>query len=534
VTADALTPSALIQAILRCETDLLWFGGIGTYIRESQETDEQVGDRSNDAIRVTAPEVRAKVIGEGANLGVTQRGRIELDRNGVRLNTDFIDNSAGVNTSDQEVNIKIALAPGLKSGKLAIEARNALLAQMSDDVAAAVLNNNYQQGLALSLAERTSRRDISHLAQLARQLDERGLVVRKLEVLPSGAEFAQRAANNSGMTRPELAVLMSWAKIALNAELLAGPVPDEPSSRELLFEYFPAALRERFGEDIRSHRLGREIIAARITNSIINRGGPAVVVRLAAETGRSTADVANAFMTTRNILSLTEVWAEIDKLDGKVPGQLQLDLYQRVQDLLIEETANLLGRQAGRSFMTLLADYRPAVEHLSQAGMETTTPRRRELIAREADRLASFGVPSALAARIAGLDIERQAFEFADRAASSGSSVVDTARAFGLAAEYLGVEELEARAATLEPTDEYEARATAEALSTIRTAHAVLADRVLREKKFGDPAQWASDAIPGLHEAKSLVERIVAEHGISVARLAVAAAALRSAGLVST
>ena len=214
VTELSLTPSELIRAVLKCQTDLLWFGGIGTYVRGAAERDEEVGDRTNDGLRVAAAELKARVVGEGANLGVTQRGRIEFASRGGRINTDFIDNSAGVNTSDQEVNIKIAIGQATRSGKLPPKARGDLLTAMTEDVAQAALRNNYQQSLALSLAERRSQHDLPDYSMLMRALETRGLFERGLEALPSDGELQERNRAGRGLTRPELAVLMSYAKIA--------------------------------------------------------------------------------------------------------------------------------------------------------------------------------------------------------------------------------------------------------------------------------------------------------------------------------
>ena len=227
--------------ILKCETDLLWFGGIGTYVRASAETEADAGDRANDALRVTGAELRAKVVGEGANLGMTQRGRIEFAARGGRLNTDFIDNSAGVNTSDQEVNIKIALGPAVRTGRLTTNARNALLTEMTEDVAAASLRNNYQQSLALSLAERRSVRDLPDYPLLMRALEARGLLDRPLEALPSDEDLLERARAGRGLKRPELAVLLSYSKIALSEDLLDSSVPDEPLLESLAFLLLPRA-----------------------------------------------------------------------------------------------------------------------------------------------------------------------------------------------------------------------------------------------------------------------------------------------------
>ena len=338
LNAEHVTPAELINAILKAETDLLWFGGIGTYIRASTETDTDAGDRANDAIRVTAPELRAKVIGEGANLGVTQRARMELSARGVRLNTDFIDNSAGVNSSDQEVNIKIALVPAVKSDRLTYETRNTLLASMTDEVAAAVLRNNVQQSLALSLSERNAVADLSAHARLIEALEQRGILEREIEFLPSLPEISVRSSSGRGLTRPELAVLLSYAKIALRSDLLASTVPDAPALEPRLIEYFPPELAERYPDDLRRHQLRREIIATTVTNAVVNRLGAAAPQRMADETARPIAEIAYAFTVARAVLGLNDIWPRIDALDNRIGGTLQLDLYARTQEALAHTT----------------------------------------------------------------------------------------------------------------------------------------------------------------------------------------------------
>lgn len=338
VKAQHMTPAELMNAILKAKADLLWFGGIGTYIRASTETDADAGDRANDAIRITPQDLKAKVIGEGANLGVTQRARMELSARGVRLNTDFIDNSAGVNSSDQEVNIKIAVVPVVKSGRLDIAARNTLLASMTDEVADAVLRNNYQQSLALSLSERNAPADLSAHARLIEALEQRGILEREIEFLPSLPEIAVRQSSGRGLTRPELAVLLSYAKIALRSDLLASAVPDAPALEPRLIEYFPPELARAYPDDLRRHQLRREIIATTVTNAVVNRLGAAAPQRMADETARPVHEIAYAFTVARSVLGLNDIWPRIDALDNRIDGTSQLDLYARTQEALAHTT----------------------------------------------------------------------------------------------------------------------------------------------------------------------------------------------------
>ena len=426
-----MTPSELIRALLQAKTDLLWFGGIGTYVRASAETDLDVSDRANDPLRVTAAQVQARVVGEGANLGVTQRARIEFAGRGGRINTDFIDNSAGVNTSDQEVNIKIALGPAVKAGRLDDSARKALLVRMTDDVADAVLRNNYQQSLALSIAERRSAADLGFHDRLIRHLAERGLLDRTLEALPSETELMQRTQAATGLVRPELAVLLSYSKIALLHDLLASKVPDEPFMEELLYDYFPPVLRAPYARDIGEHRLRREIIATTLTNGIVNRCGPATALRLAEEAVRPISEVAHAFMATRAVFSLADAWRRIDGLDGKVSGAVQLDLYGRIQQILNRNVAWFLRHDISTGSLTdAIGKHKTGFESLKRRFAEAATAdatRRRETLEAE---FAANSIPDDIARDVAYLVVLRDAPAIVDIARISGRSVIDAASVF--------------------------------------------------------------------------------------------------------
>ena len=325
-----------MKIILQMPVDLLWFGGIGTYVRASDETDEAAGDRTNDPIRVTAKDLKCKVIGEGANLGMTQRGRIEAGLAGVRLNTDAIDNSAGVNTSDVEVNIKIALSEPVRAGTITLDQRNVILGEMTDDVAALVLRNNYNQTLALSLTQRRGLDDLGFQQRLMQTLEARDLLNRSVEVLPDDVTLAERRRRSQPLTRPELAVLLAYAKLTLYGDLLESKVPDDPYLGRELGRYFPKLLMERFPDAVERHRLRREIIATHIVNSIINRGGPSLVVRMADETGAQPDAIVTAFVAVRDSYGMPELNGAIDKLDSKIPGKLQLEIYAAVQDLMLD------------------------------------------------------------------------------------------------------------------------------------------------------------------------------------------------------
>ncbi len=401
---ESVTPQQLMKAILKAQVDLLFFGGIGTYVRAASETDDAAGDRANDAIRITGADLRCKVVGEGANLGMTQRGRVEAALNGVRLNTDAIDNSAGVNTSDVEVNIKIALSPLVRSGALTMEARNALLVEMTDEVARLVLRNNYQQTLALSLAQRRGLEDLGFQQRLMQTLETRGELDRAVEFLPDEMALADRRKRNAPLTRPELSVLLAYAKLSLYNELLASTVPDDPYLSRELERYFPKEMSERYDEALHAHRLRREIIATQLTNSMINRGGATLIVRIADQTGALPAAIAAAFAAVRQSYDMVALNTEIDGLDNKVSGKVQLDLYATVQDLLLDRIVWALRNvDAKQGLEKGIAHYRDGIAQVA-AALDATLPKP-AAAARDA-RLAELvraGVPEALARRLANL-----------------------------------------------------------------------------------------------------------------------------------
>ena len=339
-----LSPTALMAAILKAPVDLLWNGGIGTYVKATSETHADVGDRANNGLRVDGASLRCKVVGEGGNLGLTQLGRIEAAQNGVLLNTDFIDNSAGVDTSDHEVNIKILLNGEVQANKLSLQARNTLLASMTDEVADLVLFDNYRQNQAISLMERMSFTRLGSKQHFIKVLESRGLLDRQIEFLPSDAEIAARKERGLGLTRPELAVLLSYAKLVAYQQMLESDIPEDAYLSKELQRYFPSPLQKKYSAAMEKHRLKREIIATAVTNSTINRMGATFLLRMQEDTGRTPAEVAKAFTITRETLDARALWSQIDALDGKVPESVQIDALQVIWRLQRSFTRWLLSR----------------------------------------------------------------------------------------------------------------------------------------------------------------------------------------------
>ncbi len=514
---DTATPAEIMRAILKCEADLCWFGGIGTYVRGAAEADDQVGDRANDTVRVTAAELGAKVIGEGANLGLTQRSRVELAERGVRLNTDFIDNSAGVNSSDVEVNIKITLGRADRSGELSGPARAAFLATMTDDVAARCLANNIGQSLALSLAERQSATETREQMRLMQALETRGLLDRRLEVLPRDTELAARQKAGRPLTRPELAVLLSYAKIALTDDLIASHVPDLTETAPRLTMYMPSNLSATYTRDVETHRLRREIIATALTNAAINHLGSAFPNMLATETGCSTADVVVAYLAAESALGFTGLRACIDALDNTVAGSMQLDLYLTIQRTLRAVVRDLVH---DRRVLTDLGSTTRTLHETAGALARALPPAMQPTIAARVAELTAKRVPHDAAVQIARLPTLADVTAIDRLAGAMKRSAAEVTTAHLSLGDELHLPTIKAKAQALQSTDDFDAIALAEALQQLGSAHARLTRSTL-----------VSGVKPaGLDDAKALLARLAADEGISISRLVVAASRLGAVG----
>lgn len=336
------SPIEVMKAILKADVDLLWFGGIGTYIKSRSESQSDAGDRSNDLLRINGDEVRAKVIGEGANLGVTQLGRIEYAQNGGSINTDAIDNSAGVNSSDLEVNIKIAFKAAMEKGELDFEKRNKILADMTEQVGEQVLQNNYRQTLALSMAEYRGAQDLPFQNALMIWLEKHAGLDRDVEFLPNSAEMKERIRLNQPLSRPEMSVLMAYAKNQLLMTLQQSEQLKDEFYHHLLLHYFPEKMRKKFEDVITSHRLKEGIIATELANGLINRAGITSFIQLEMELGASNEDIAKSYIIAREAFQLLDLFMDVENLDNKIAGQKQLALFVKIQDYLLEAMAFIL------------------------------------------------------------------------------------------------------------------------------------------------------------------------------------------------
>ncbi len=526
---DPVTPADVMKAILKAEVDLLWFGGIGTYVRASDETDAEAGDKANDAVRITGRDIRAKVVGEGANLGVTQKGRVEFASHGGRINSDAIDNSAGVNSSDLEVNIKIALGSLLRLGSIDMEQRNAFLASMTPEVAALCLRNNYLQPLAISLAQRGGASTLPDHRAFMESIERRGLLNRAVEFLPTDEELDARAASGHGFTRPELAVLLAYAKNALYADLLESRAPDDAYLGHELFSYFPATLADKYPDAISGHRLRREVIATVLANAMVNRGGPAFVTKLTAATSAGPAEIAAAFALARDAYGLERIYEEIDGLDGQIPGVTQLALYAEIEALIQRETLWLL-RNADFSVPLgdLVLRYAEGVTDVQNVLSSLLPPGVEQTIAARSDAFVAGGAPNAVARRIAELSVLSFASDISMVAQRSKSRTDVAATAFFGVLDLFGLAPIIEAAGKIVLPDRYDRMALDRALANLMRAQRDLTADVLT---FGTGpidtrlAAWHQARLEAIDRAAAAVSGLT-EGGITVSRLSVAAGLL--------
>ncbi|MCJ8519847.1 glutamate dehydrogenase [Pseudorhizobium tarimense] len=485
IDKDVATPFEIMTAILKSPVDLLWFGGIGTYIKSASETDAEVGDRANDPIRVLAKDVRAKVIGEGANLGVTQKGRIAYALTGGRLNSDAIDNSAGVNSSDVEVNIKIAFSSAMRSGRLTREKRNQLLSSMTDEVAALVLRNNYLQTLAISLTEREGVANREELSRVMSVLEAQGHLNRTVETLPNDVELAERYQAGKPLTRPEIGVLLSYAKITLFDEILDSSLPDDPYFADVLKNYFPAKMQKSFAADIEGHPLHREIVATVLANEVINRGGPGFVQAMIDATGASPADVVKAAYIARDGFELPHLWSMTDGLDGKISGRTQNDLYARIGDIFADATRLVLRTHTGAasieiSTKALKAGSKKLRSAIASLGLGSDV-RERSM------ELQATGVPADLAAEVSRLPTLVLVPELLMIAERTGCDLGHVAQTYFAATDTFRIDRLLALGEAISPADHYESVALDRNLAQISSARRDIVCSALtshaREKK---------------------------------------------------
>ena len=543
---EELAPSDLIKAILRAPVELLYLGGIGTYVKSSGESHADAGDKANDAVRVDAGELRCKVVGEGANLGFTQAGRIAYARGGGRINTDAIDNSAGVDTSDHEVNIKILTGQLERAGILDRAARDTLLASMTDEVAEHVLSHNYAQTLCLSLQEADAALELGVHAQFITNLEAEGRLDRRVEGLPDAKGIHDLKTAGRGLARPELAVLTAYGKLELDAALVASDAAEDPWFERVLVGYFPHALAP-YEADMTRHRLRREIICTRLANEIVDMAGPTFASRILFTTGSGAGVLARTFFAARQMFRLDDAWAQVDALDLAIPAAAQTALYREIARIQRRQVFRLIARHslAGRrddgSVDSLIATYQPAADALQAAGAEVLSPFEREEVEHTVQRFLGLGAPEGLARMIAGLTAMMATVDIADLASDTLWPVTDLARLYHQTGAAFGYDRLRASAAALNPSDTYERAAVRSLLADMIEEQAARTRAIAR---LGGPAAGATDGsvlnaieawIRPRREAVERGRRVVLDieqsgDGWSFAKLTLAHAALRAAG----
>jgi glutamate dehydrogenase len=532
VSQASLTPTQLIQALLRAEADLLWIGGIGTYVKAHHESNADVGDRANDALRINGRDLRVKVVGEGGNLGFTQAGRIEFARHGGRLNTDAIDNSAGVDCSDHEVNIKILLNAVVDNGNMTRKQRDTLLRKMTDEVAGIVLQDNYLQTQALSVAEAKAATTLEVQGQFMRALAAAGKLDRDLEYLPGDDELAERAAEHQGLTRPELSVLIAYAKMTLYEQLLAGKVPDDAYLERDLMAAFPAPLRKKYKTQLRHHRLRREIIATELANSVVNRAGPTFVYRIEEETDATPDDILRAFVVTREVFDLPALWDDIAALDNKTPTAIQYLMLIEIVELLRRQIQWFLKNCSHPiDISAAIADHAPGIATLRADPKAVFAEFDRGATDKQAAMFTEQGVPENLALALASLEPLAYACDIVLVANALDRPVVEAGRAYFALGHMLGLDWLRAAAEDISTTDHWDRLAVSATVDDLFSHQRILTQTALEEADGADSQaaieNWVARQDKIISHSRHLIADFKASGPMTVTKLGFAARQFR-------
>lgn len=486
ITRERVTPPELIQAILRARVDLLWVGGIGTYIKATEETHAEVGDKSNDGLRINGKEIRAKVMGEGANLAITQKGRIEAAMHGLRLNADFIDNSGGVDSSDHEVNIKILMNAIMrnKAYGMDVKKRDKLLASMTDEVASLVLRNNYQQSQAISLMELQAADTLSEQGAFITELERKVGLNRVLEGLPDQEEIEHRMRVGKGLTRPELAILQAHAKIAFTWELLDSDIPNSKAMEGRLLRYFPKKLAENYSKEIMGHQLRREIICTTLASSMINRMGPTFARECMAKTGAHAEDIAKAYVIVRESFGLRDLWHSLESLDNKVPAIVQLRAFREIAHMTEHTITWLLTHRGHKldinkdigTFQSGIATLRKNLESVVTKGLLWTIQQNKKAN-------MDNGLPESLSHDIALMPLLSSACDIIRIAMAEKADLSRIAKIYFELGEHFHLDWLRTQAHYVPANDRWTIEALDSVVDNLYAAQAGLTMRILQDMK---------------------------------------------------
>jgi len=528
-----LTPNELLSAVLRAPVDLLWNGGIGTWVKASTESPADAGDKANDAVRVDGRELRCRVVGEGGNLGLTQRGRIEAAQCGVRLNTDAIDNSAGVACSDAEVNIKVLLEEVVSRGDLARSERDALLVEMTNGVADLVLRGNRAQNVLLGNARAQSWAMLPVHRRYLRALEDAGRLDRTLEALPSDTELEARGAAGTGLTSPEFAVLTAYAKNTVKADLLASALPDEPWYDAHLRAYFPQRLVERFGADLSAHPLRREIVTTSVVNELVDQGGTSFAFRAVEETGARTDEVVRAYTVATEVFGLRRHWRDVEALRAPLPVQVQVSLHLEARRLVDRVVRRQLAD--GARVQDVAADverYRPTVAALLPAVPELVSGAEHDVLHGGVARREAQGVPAALARHSVSLLHGFLLLDVVDLADAAGEPPEDVAPLHYLLSAAFDVDAHLGHITHLPRVDRWQALARSSLRDDLYAALARLTANVLRSTPSGPPqdriAQWEAAHADRVGAARARLRAVSAGDAVDLAALSVVVRTLRT------
>ncbi len=524
----AMTPTQLINSILKAPVDLLWNGGIGTYIKANAESHLEAHDRANDAVRVDGNQLRAKVIGEGGNLGATQLGRIEFARNGGRVNTDAIDNSAGVDCSDHEVNIKVLLNSVVSNGDLTGKHRNTLLSDMTDEVADLVLKDNYLQTQCISHILAEAADQLEEHARFINHLEEKALLDREIEFLPGKEEVAERLAARDGLTSPEISVLVSYSKMTLYDDLLNSSLPDEEYLFKQLKDYFPAQLGERFLEQMSVHRLRREIVATVITNEIVNRLGPTCLHRFNEELGASAAECATAFIAVCELFKIQKLWQQIEALDNQIDASIQATMHRLTRGL-VERTMHwiLRSRRESRTIAELISHFQAGISDLVHSMPECLASVNRTTLDERCDYFSNAGVPADTAMNVARVVPLSSALDIVEISSSLGAPIDSVAAIYFELGVYLNLQWLRDEIAELNVRTHWHKLAKSELRSDLHYQQRYLSAEVLAttepnadpEKRIGI---WANGSQAAVRKYNELINELKASSSVDFAMLSLA------------
>jgi glutamate dehydrogenase len=532
-TVTSMTPDQLVSAILSAPVDLLWNGGIGTYVKASNQSHADAGDRSNDAVRVDATELRARVVAEGGNLGLTQAARIEYALAGGLVNTDFIDNSAGVDTSDHEVNIKILLDRVVRNGELQTADRNRLLHQMTDEVAALVLAHNYQQNRTLA-ASRAQAAPMLHVhARYIRKLERDRRVHRRLDVLPGDREITERRSAGTGLTTPEFSLLLAHTKIAAEKEVLASDLPDDEYLRRVLVGYFPAPLQERYAGLMAAHRLHRQIITTEIVNDMVDRSGITFAFRLTEETGASVPDITRAWLVARHVFGMPGFWAQVEALDGEIDTATQIAMALEGRKLTERAARWLLhSRRPPFDIGSTIGFFASGVATVAAGLPKLLAGRDLAEFEQRRDSFTARGVPADLAHWVSAMVPAYSAFDIVQVATGTGRDIEEAAEVYFDLADRLQISRLRDRITALPRADRWNTMARGALRDDLYSAHGALAKDVLKVTGPGSPEQrlaaWAQRNDSAVRRAGQTMTEIWESDAFTMATLSVAVRAIRT------